>query len=88
MKEEQGKKTGPPPKTKVSQKLSDLVTYCKTAGFKGFEEAKTKGKADYMSSFAEGKAVKLATNNRDDYSTLLNFFSFLFFSLLFFFFFN
>jgi len=52
---------------KVFRELSDLVSYCKTAGFKSFAECKTKCKPDQMSSFAESKSEKLAKSQRDEF---------------------
>jgi phosphatidylinositol phospholipase C delta len=65
MKEKEGKKKGA--KVKVSKELSDLVSYCKTAGFKSFAECKAKCRPDQMSSFAEGKSNKLAKEHREDF---------------------
>jgi len=79
MKAKEGKKKKGEHKVKVSQELSDLVNYCKTAGFKSFEECREKGKPDQMSSFAEGKSHKLSSHHRDDFSMSPLFFFFLFF---------
>ncbi len=47
-------------KSKLSRELSDLVVYCKSVHFHGFEEARLHGKCYEMSSFSESKAKKLA----------------------------
>jgi len=70
MKEQEGKKKGEH-KVKVSQELSDLVNYCKTAHFKTFEQCKEKGRPDQMSSFAEAKSEKLSSGQRAEFSTIL-----------------
>ncbi|KAK7877933.1 hypothetical protein WMY93_031409 [Mugilogobius chulae] len=54
------KETTPKQKCKVSRELSDLVVYCKSVHFHGFEHARTKAKCYEMSSFSESKAKKLA----------------------------
>ena len=66
MKEKEGKKKGAH-KVKVSQELSDLVNYCKTAHFKSFEQCREKGRPDQMSSFAEAKSEKLSTTQRAEF---------------------
>uniref|UniRef100_A0A671U5Q7 Phosphoinositide phospholipase C n=1 Tax=Sparus aurata TaxID=8175 RepID=A0A671U5Q7_SPAAU len=47
-------------KSKLSRELSDLVVYCKSVHFHGFEQARSHGKCYEMSSFSESKAKKLA----------------------------
>lgn len=47
-------------KSKLSRELSDLVVYCKSVHFHGFEHARLHGKCYEMSSFSESKAKKLA----------------------------
>ena len=84
MKEKEGKKKGAH-KVKVSQELSDLVNYCKTAHFKSFEQCREKGRPDQMSSFVETKSEKLSTTHRAEFSMIPFFCSFG--SLLTFFFF-
>jgi phosphatidylinositol phospholipase C delta len=44
----------------LAKDLSDCITYCKTTGFKGFDQAS--GKYWEMSSFSEAKANKLASS--------------------------
>lgn len=51
----QGKKT-----LKLAKELSDMVIYCKSVHFHGFEDARKNLSFYEMSSFKEGKAVKLA----------------------------
>ncbi|XP_055360784.1 1-phosphatidylinositol 4,5-bisphosphate phosphodiesterase delta-4 [Betta splendens] len=46
-------------KSKVSQDLSDLVVYCKSVHFHGFEHAYSHSKCYEMSSFSESKAKRL-----------------------------
>ncbi|KAJ8272876.1 hypothetical protein GJAV_G00094470 [Gymnothorax javanicus] len=54
-------------KLKLAKELSDLVIYCKSVHFNGFEDA-TDNLAFYeMSSFKEGKAVKLAEESANAY---------------------
>lgn len=47
-------------KSKVSEELSELVIYCKSVHFHGFEHAHLHGKCYEMSSFSESKAKRLA----------------------------
>uniref|UniRef100_A0AAZ3S2T0 Phosphoinositide phospholipase C n=1 Tax=Oncorhynchus tshawytscha TaxID=74940 RepID=A0AAZ3S2T0_ONCTS len=47
-------------KIKLAKQLSDLVIYCKSVHFSGFEHAKDKQAFYEMSSFKESKAVNLA----------------------------
>ncbi|XP_070693884.1 1-phosphatidylinositol 4,5-bisphosphate phosphodiesterase delta-4 [Pempheris klunzingeri] len=47
-------------KSKVSRELSDLVVYCKSVHFHGFENARSQAKCYEMSSFSESKAKRLA----------------------------
>ncbi|XP_028249404.1 1-phosphatidylinositol 4,5-bisphosphate phosphodiesterase delta-4 [Parambassis ranga] len=47
-------------KSKLSRELSDLVVYCKSVHFHGFEHARSHAKFYEMSSFSESKAKKLA----------------------------
>lgn len=47
-------------KSKLSRELSDLVVYCKSVHFHGFEHARANGKCYEMSSFSESKVKKLA----------------------------
>lgn len=46
-------------KSKLSRELSDLVVYCKSVHFHGFEHARLHGKCYEMSSFSESKAKRL-----------------------------
>lgn len=47
-------------KLKLAKELSDMVIYCKSVHFHGFEDARKNLSFYEMSSFKEGKAVKLA----------------------------
>ncbi|XP_033474146.1 1-phosphatidylinositol 4,5-bisphosphate phosphodiesterase delta-4 isoform X1 [Epinephelus lanceolatus] len=47
-------------KSKLSRELSDLVVYCKSVHFHGFEHARSHAKCYEMSSFSESKAKRLA----------------------------
>lgn len=47
-------------KLKLAKELSDIVIYCKSVHFHGFEDAKENLAFYEMSSFKEGKAVELA----------------------------
>ncbi|CAG5865961.1 unnamed protein product [Menidia menidia] len=46
-------------KSKLSRELSDLVVYCKSVHFHGFEHARSHTKCYEMSSFSESKTKKL-----------------------------
>ncbi|CAN9497978.1 unnamed protein product [Ophioblennius macclurei] len=46
--------------SKLSRELSDLVVYCKSVHFHGFDHARSHGKFYEMSSFSESKARRLA----------------------------
>uniref|UniRef100_UPI003AABCAAB 1-phosphatidylinositol 4,5-bisphosphate phosphodiesterase delta-4 n=1 Tax=Centroberyx gerrardi TaxID=166262 RepID=UPI003AABCAAB len=54
-------------KSKLSQELSDLVVYCKSVHFHGFEHARLHSKCYEMSSFSESKAKKLAKDAGTDF---------------------
>ncbi|KAJ8010958.1 hypothetical protein DPEC_G00080560 [Dallia pectoralis] len=54
-------------KIKLSKELSDLVIYCKSVHFSGFENAKAKQAFYEMSSFKETKAVNLAETAANAY---------------------
>lgn len=47
-------------KSKLSRELSDLVVYCKSVHFHGFEHACSHAKCYEISSFSESKAKRLA----------------------------
>lgn len=47
-------------KSKLSRELSDLVVYCKSVHFHGFDQTRLNGKCYEISSFSESKAKKLA----------------------------
>ncbi|KAG7263448.1 hypothetical protein CRUP_005315, partial [Coryphaenoides rupestris] len=63
---DQGSAEGPPDpgkkksKSKMSRELSDLVVYCKSVHFHGFQYAQLHSKCYEMSSLSESKARKLA----------------------------
>lgn len=52
--------SSPLQKSKLSRALSDLVVYCKSVHFHGFEHARSHAKCYEMSSFSESKAKRLA----------------------------
>lgn len=53
-------------KSKLSRELSDLVVYCKSVHFHGFEHARANGKCYEMSSFSESKVKKLAKESASE----------------------
>uniref|UniRef100_A0A8C6TGP2 Phosphoinositide phospholipase C n=1 Tax=Neogobius melanostomus TaxID=47308 RepID=A0A8C6TGP2_9GOBI len=52
-------------KSKLSRELSDLVLYCKSVPFHGFEPARASGKCYEMSSFSESKVKKLTKDGKE-----------------------
>lgn len=54
-------------KSKLSRLLSDLVVYCKSVHFHGFEHSRLNAKCYEMSSFSESKAKKLAKDAATDF---------------------
>lgn len=54
-------------KLKLAKELSDMVIYCKSVHFHGFEDARTNLSFYEMSSFKEGKAMALAEESATDY---------------------
>ncbi|XP_054478539.1 1-phosphatidylinositol 4,5-bisphosphate phosphodiesterase delta-1a isoform X2 [Anoplopoma fimbria] len=54
-------------KIKLAKELSDVVIYCKSVHFNGFEHAKEKQAFYEMSSFKESKAFNLAENSATAY---------------------
>ncbi|XP_059200678.1 1-phosphatidylinositol 4,5-bisphosphate phosphodiesterase delta-1-like [Centropristis striata] len=64
MEEEKRKKKK---KLKLAKELSDMVVYCKSVHFHGFEDARQNQKFYEMSSFKEGKAMKLAEESANAY---------------------
>ena len=50
-------------KIKLAKELSDIVIYCKSVHFNGFEHAKDNQAFYEMSSFKESKAFSLAENS-------------------------
>ncbi|XP_068428822.1 1-phosphatidylinositol 4,5-bisphosphate phosphodiesterase delta-4 [Clinocottus analis] len=59
--------TGKKSKSKLSRALSDLVVYCKSVHFHGFEHARSHAKCYEMSSFSESKAKRLAKDAGTDF---------------------
>ncbi|XP_070770200.1 1-phosphatidylinositol 4,5-bisphosphate phosphodiesterase delta-4 isoform X2 [Enoplosus armatus] len=57
----------PKSKSKLSRELSDLVVYCKSVHFHGFEHARSHAKCYEMSSFSESKAKRLAKDAGADF---------------------
>uniref|UniRef100_A0A8C3AEW9 Phosphoinositide phospholipase C n=1 Tax=Cyclopterus lumpus TaxID=8103 RepID=A0A8C3AEW9_CYCLU len=54
-------------KSKLSRDLSDLVVYCKSVHFHGFEHARAHAQCYEMSSFSESKAKRLAKDAGTDF---------------------
>ncbi|KAM7407825.1 hypothetical protein PAMA_003540 [Pampus argenteus] len=54
-------------KCNLSRELSDLVVYCKSVHFHGFEHARLHAKCYEMSSFSESKAKRLAKETGTDF---------------------
>nr|XP_020477296.1 1-phosphatidylinositol 4,5-bisphosphate phosphodiesterase delta-4 isoform X2 [Monopterus albus] len=54
-------------KSKLSRQLSDLVVYCKSVHFHGFDHARLHAKCYEMSSFSESKAKRLAKEAGTDF---------------------
>ncbi|KAJ8386147.1 hypothetical protein AAFF_G00176550 [Aldrovandia affinis] len=54
-------------KLKLAKELSDIVIYCKSVHFNGFEDARDNRAFYEMSSFKEGKAMKLAEESANAY---------------------
>ncbi|KAK9539355.1 hypothetical protein VZT92_004465 [Zoarces viviparus] len=54
-------------KLKLAKELSDMVVYCKSVHFHGFEDAKRKLSFYEMSSFKEQKAMTLAEESANSY---------------------
>ncbi|RVE61586.1 hypothetical protein OJAV_G00172320 [Oryzias javanicus] len=63
--EEQKKKSKK--KLKLAKELSDMVIYCKSVHFNGFEDAQKNLSFYEMSSFKEGRAMKLAKESANAY---------------------
>ncbi|KAI3356541.1 hypothetical protein L3Q82_017746 [Scortum barcoo] len=59
--------SGKKSKSKLSMELSDLVVYCKSVHFHGFEHARLQAKCYEMSSFSESKAKRLAKEAGTDF---------------------
>uniref|UniRef100_A0A3Q0R2L1 Phosphoinositide phospholipase C n=1 Tax=Amphilophus citrinellus TaxID=61819 RepID=A0A3Q0R2L1_AMPCI len=54
-------------KSNMARELSDLVIYCKSVHFHGFEHARSHAKCYEMSSFSESKAKRLAKEAGTDF---------------------
>lgn len=52
---------------KLAKELSDMVIYCKSVPFHGFEDSREKQSFYEMVSFKEGKALKLAEESATEY---------------------
>lgn len=52
---------------KLAKELSDMVIYCKSVPFHGFEDSQEKQSFYEMVSFKEGKALKLAEESATEY---------------------
>ncbi|CAL8346825.1 unnamed protein product [Merluccius merluccius] len=65
--EEEEEKRKNKKKLKLAKELSDMVVYCKSVHFHGFEDAKDNLSFYEMSSFKEGKALKLAEESANHY---------------------
>ena len=50
----------------MAKELSDMVIYCKSVHFHGFEDAKKNLSFYEMSSFKEGKAMKLVEESGEE----------------------
>lgn len=64
---EQKEKSKEKNKLKLAKELSDMVIYCKSVHFNGFDEARKDLSFYEISSFKEGQAVKLATESANAY---------------------
>lgn len=53
-------------KLKLAKELSNMVIYCKSVHFNGFEDARQNLSFYEMSSFKEGKAMKLAEESGEE----------------------
>ncbi|KAM6948842.1 1-phosphatidylinositol 4,5-bisphosphate phosphodiesterase delta-1-like isoform 2-T2 [Aplochiton taeniatus] len=66
-KQQEEKKKKKTNKLKLAKELSDMVIYCKSIHFNGFEDARNNMGFYEMSSFKEGKAVALAEESANSY---------------------
>uniref|UniRef100_A0A665W3X6 Phosphoinositide phospholipase C n=1 Tax=Echeneis naucrates TaxID=173247 RepID=A0A665W3X6_ECHNA len=62
-----GDPESPPAEDPLAEELSDLVVYCKSVHFHGFEHSRLHAKCYEMSSFSESKAKKLAKESGRDF---------------------
>ncbi|XP_034559310.1 1-phosphatidylinositol 4,5-bisphosphate phosphodiesterase delta-1-like isoform X2 [Notolabrus celidotus] len=65
--EEEEEKSQMKKKLKLAKSLSDMVIYCKSVHFHGFEDARNNLSFYEMSSFKEGKAMGLAEESANAY---------------------
>ncbi|KAM9719670.1 1-phosphatidylinositol 4,5-bisphosphate phosphodiesterase delta-1-like [Menidia menidia] len=65
--EEEQKEKKSKKKLKLAKELSDMVVYCKSVHFHGFEDARKNLSFYEMSSFKEGKAMKLVEESANAY---------------------
>uniref|UniRef100_A0A671MFA5 Phosphoinositide phospholipase C n=1 Tax=Sinocyclocheilus anshuiensis TaxID=1608454 RepID=A0A671MFA5_9TELE len=65
--EDQEKKSSKTKLLTLAKELSDIVIYCKSVHFRGFEDSRDKQSFYEMASFKEGKAVKLAEEAANNY---------------------
>uniref|UniRef100_UPI0037E72DD9 1-phosphatidylinositol 4,5-bisphosphate phosphodiesterase delta-1-like isoform X2 n=1 Tax=Semicossyphus pulcher TaxID=241346 RepID=UPI0037E72DD9 len=65
--EEEQEQEKPKKKLKLAKALSDMVIYCKSVHFHGFEDARNNLSFYEMSSFKEGKALTLAEESANAY---------------------
>ncbi|XP_028282564.1 1-phosphatidylinositol 4,5-bisphosphate phosphodiesterase delta-1-like isoform X2 [Parambassis ranga] len=65
--EEEQKEKKSKKKLKLAKELSDMVIYCKSVHFNGFEDARQNLSFYEMASFKEGKAEKLAKESANAY---------------------
>ncbi|KAF7667514.1 hypothetical protein LDENG_00059050 [Lucifuga dentata] len=65
--EEEEKKSKKKKKLKLAKELSNMVIYCKSVHFHGFEDSRENQSFYEMSSFKEQKAMKLAEDSANEY---------------------
>ncbi|KAL1280253.1 hypothetical protein QQF64_014853 [Cirrhinus molitorella] len=65
--EDQEKKSSKSKSLKLAKELSDIVIYCKSVHFHGFEDSREKQSFYEMASFKEGQAVTLAEESANNY---------------------
>ncbi|XP_039999018.1 1-phosphatidylinositol 4,5-bisphosphate phosphodiesterase delta-1-like isoform X2 [Xiphias gladius] len=65
--QKEGEKSKKKKKLKLTKELSDMVIYCKSVHFHGFEDARKNQSFYEMSSFKEGEAMRLAEESANAY---------------------